>query len=211
MGVPAPTSGFRYLADDEQVVLAVRHHSSMLLCPFLGTIAIVALAAIFGSVASPNDRDGFADQVAGFVALAAVVRFLWATLNWWAERIFVTDQRVFVISGILGRSVASMPLAKMTDMTYLRTVWGRAFGYGHLVLETSGQKQALGTIAFLPQPDQFYRTVTTLVTTRLHPAPLSLYQAGPEEPPPTERGAGSAGPQASRDDEDTGPIPPVRT
>lgn len=181
--------GSRYLADDERVVLAVRHHSAVLLRPFFVTIAIVGLASIFGSILSPNDADGPADGIAGLVAIAAVVRFLWVTLNWWVERIFVTDQRVFVVSGVLGRSVASMPLAKLTDMTYRRSVWGRAFGFGHLLLETSGQKQAFGAIPYLPQPDHFYRTVTTLVTGRLHPAFLR---------------------HRPMDDEDTGPLPPVR-
>ena len=100
----------------------------------------------------------------------------------------MTNQRIIEVSGVLTRKVASMPLEKMTDMIYLRTLGGRLLGYGDLIVESAGQDQALSRIRRLPKPDDFYRCVTSLSADLL---PV------PDEEPPTP------------DLDDTGPLPRV--
>jgi Bacterial PH domain len=84
-----------------------------------------------------------------------------------------------------------MPLVKITDMTYQRTVLGRLLGYGDLVLESAGQHQAFDSIRHLPHPDHFYKMVTELVTA----APALANSPHHSEP--------------DHEDDDTGPIPRV--
>ncbi len=48
--------------------------------------------------------------------------------------------------GVFTRRVAMMPLMKVTDMSYNRSVLGRLVGYGEFVLESAGQEQALRTV-----------------------------------------------------------------
>ena len=86
-----------------------------------------------------------------------------------ADRIVVTDRRIFEVSGILTRKVASMPLAKLTDITYRRSLLCRLFVYGELIVETAGQEQSLQHITHLPRPDDVYRTIAWLVTGGLTP------------------------------------------
>ncbi|HWL65097.1 MAG TPA: PH domain-containing protein, partial [Actinomycetota bacterium] len=114
----------------------------------------------------------------------------WRMWEWRADRIVVTDRRIFEVSGVLTRKVASMPLVKMTDITYRRSVLGRLLGYGELIVETAGQDQSLNRITHLPHPDDFYRTITWLVTGGLTP------RAEPED-------------DYYVDDDDTGPLPRV--
>ena len=52
-----------------------------------------------------------------------------------------------------------MPLTKVTDMAYERSVPGRIFGYGRFVLESAGQDQALHKVTFVPDPDHHYRVM----------------------------------------------------
>jgi uncharacterized membrane protein YdbT with pleckstrin-like domain len=92
-----------------------------------------------------------------------MARFAWRGWEWNVAHIVVTDRRIFEVSGLISRRVASMPLTKVTDMTYHRSLLGRLLGYGDLRVESPGQKQAVEKIAFLPKPDDFYRTVTSLV------------------------------------------------
>jgi hypothetical protein len=164
-----PSGGARFLGSDERVVLFVRHHWAILLRDLLITVGGILLAIVVGAILSPRGSRDLIDNIAGFFAIGLVVRFCWRLVLWRVDTIFVSDQRVFEVSGLLTRNVASMPLVKLTDMTYRRSLMGRLCGYGHIMLETSGQKQAFNDIAFLPDPDHFYRTMTSLVALRFRP------------------------------------------
>ncbi len=180
----------RYLASDERIVLQVRRHAIVILGPALAALAAVALATAIGFITSPRDGAAWVDTVVGILALVVAARFGWRLWQWWVDRIVVTDQRIFEVAGILTRKVASMPLTRVTDMTYRRSLGGRLLGYGDLIVESAGQDQALSRIERIPHPDDFYRTITSLVTAGL---PSLL----PDD------GTGSA------DEEDTGPLPQV--
>jgi membrane protein YdbS with pleckstrin-like domain len=154
----------RYLAADERVILEVRRHMSLLFGPgFLTFLAILAAGAI-GWFTSPSEGSDRVDLMLGVIALVIAARFGWKAWQWHSDRIVVTDQRIFEVSGVLTRRVASMPLTRVTDMTYQRSLLGRILGYGDLTVESAGQDQALSRIEHLPRPDDFYRTITSLVT-----------------------------------------------
>ena len=190
MVLHAPRS--RYLAEAEEAILEVRHHPFTLIRPALFAVLAVFGAAAIGSLTSWENGQDLIDTIVGVIAIFFVLRLLWKFLLWWEDRIVVTDQRIFEISGVLTRKVASMPLEKVTDMTYRRTIGGRVFGYGDLVLETAGQKQAMDEIHYLPRPDEFYRCVTSLASTQAPPGRVLMDEMGP-------------GP----DDDDTGPLPRI--
>lgn len=182
----------RYLAGDEQVVLQARRHVAVLARPALAAAGAIVLALFVGMAVSPGDGADLLDTIGGLFALWFLVRFLWRLWEWWVDRIYVTEKRIFEVSGLLTRKVASMPLGNLTDMTYQRSLWGRVFGYGELIVETAGQAQALSRIAYLSNPDDFYRAVTSLVTASLLPAASASDVTG-----------------LQRDEDDTGPLPRV--
>lgn len=177
------TGRTRYLADAEILVMEVRRHPAVLIGPVGAAVVVAAAAAAAGFVTSPARGSDPVDVVAGVVAAAFALRAAWRWWEWRVDRIVVTDRRIFEVSGLVTRRVASMPLGKVTDMTYRRSLLGRILGYGDLLVESAGQRQALDRIDFLPKPDHFYRTVTSLVT------------GDPSPPPP--------------DEDDTGPLPRV--
>lgn len=164
-------------------MLEVRKHWGALLGPGAQTVGVILAALVVGFVTSPVDGSDPFDTVAGIAAIAAAVRFVYLLVEWRLDRVVVTDHRIVEVSGLLTRRVASMPLIKVTDMTYRRSPLARLLGYGELVLESAGQRQALDRIDHLPYPDDFYRSVTWLVNR----------SATPEEPDP--------------DRVDTGPLP----
>lgn len=195
----------RYLASGETAKLEVRRHLVVLLRPFLETVAVIAVVSALGALITPRTGSHPLDTLLGLVALAAAARFLYRLLGWWLDRIVVTDQRLFEVSGLLTKKVAVMPLAKLTDLTFTRTLPGRLLGYGDLVLETAGQEQALTRLEHLPKPEAFYRAFSTLVMARftgLRPDAERDEHTGPlpsidEDDIPWP------------DDDDTGPLPPV--
>ncbi|MGH3742186.1 MAG: PH domain-containing protein, partial [Micromonosporaceae bacterium] len=95
--------------------------------------------------------------------LAVMARLLYQVAEWSADRFVVTDRRMLLISGLITRKVAMMPLTKVTDMTYEKPVIGRLLGYGEFIMESAGQDQALRRIRYVPAPDRLYREVSELL------------------------------------------------
>ncbi len=196
----------QYLAEGENMALSVRRHWTMFLRSGLQSVGVLAAAFALDWLTSDPGGAGALDPVWALASSLAVIFFAWQVFDWWLTSLVVTDHRVYEVSGILSRNVASMPLSKMTDITYHRSPAGRLLGYGELILESAGQEQALSRITNLPDPLNFYRTVTMLVT-----------KAGAGRPRGTEDEEGVAARgvpeelfEDERDDDDTDEIPPVR-
>lgn len=100
--------------------------------------------------------------------LASAGRFVYRSGMWaFYERLFITNRRVIASSGFLGAHIDAMPLTRITDIAFKRTVPGEIFDYGTLRIESAGQDQALGVLNFLNQPDLFYNILISLSTTAL--------------------------------------------
>ena len=185
--------GRRYLAHGEEIVVALRKHPAVLLGPLLVAVGAMLAAAALGFVSSPGDGSDFFDTVFGLIALGATARFGWKLALWWADRIYITSSRVFEVSGVFTRRVASMPLQRVTDMTYSRSIPARMLGFGSLHLESAGQQQGLTELDHLPKPDDVYRRLTSL---------MSLANRDPERARTVFHGV-------RVEDEDTGPLPRI--
>ena len=175
----------RYLSPGEEVAFEVRRHVAALLGPTSQAVgAWIMLFIIHNWLDLPSETN-LIDTVMFIAVMALTLRAVWKWFEWQIERVLVTNKRIVEVSGIVTRKVASMPLGKVTDLTYQRGPLARLFNYGELVLESAGQKQALESIQYIPRPDSFYRDFTEL-----------LNNAGVI--------------RASDDDRDTGEIPRVR-
>jgi uncharacterized membrane protein YdbT with pleckstrin-like domain len=103
------------------------------------------------------------DNVTFYLALVAVLRFTILTILWWIERIVITDKRVMLAQGLVVHKIAMMPLGKVTDLTFERSLGGRMMGYGTIIVESAGQIQALNRIDYLPRPEEVYEALSELV------------------------------------------------
>ncbi len=151
----------RYFSSDERTVLIVRKHIVSLASSGFRAVLAVLVALAFSPVAGSSGIS----NVLWVIALFFVLRLAWQVLEYVNIHVVITDKRIFQLSGVFTRNVASMPLGKLTDLTYRRTLPGRWLGYGTLIVETAGQDQALSEIDYLPEPDRVYRTISSLVFT----------------------------------------------
>jgi Bacterial PH domain len=78
------------------------------------------------------------------------------------NRLYLTDKRIMLRSGILTERRSTLPLRALTDMRYDQTIPGRVFDYGHFFVESAGQNQALSTLLFVDNPVKFYRIAMQL-------------------------------------------------
>jgi uncharacterized membrane protein YdbT with pleckstrin-like domain len=152
-----PAAVNRYLLPNEQQVITVRRHPAVLIGPSLLTLGGLLVAAVVSATVLQG-KDG----VIAFVWLAWLVLFLWLVwkaINWAVDFFVVTSSRILLTSGVFTRNVAMMPLTKVTDMSFRRTVPGQLFGYGEFIVESAGQDQALSKIDHIPYPEQLYLEV----------------------------------------------------
>ncbi|GAA1529073.1 hypothetical protein GCM10009678_08740 [Actinomadura kijaniata] len=145
----------RYLMSHEGRVIAVRRHPAVLLTPVavvvVGLVACALLSAAVGTA------------WVWWLWVVTLGYLMWKVLAWSIEFFLVTEHRVMVIRGVLNRTVAMMPLAKVTDIKLERSLTGRLLGYGEFVMESAGQKQALRNVKFMPYPEQLYLEVSSVI------------------------------------------------
>lgn len=151
----------KYLVAREEVVAEIRMHWIVLAKP-LAILAAVTASILWIDARAGSDSDGLMRVLwYGWMAVAAWA--LYKVLEWRRERLIVTDKRIMLFYGFIIRKVAMMPLKKVTDMSYHRTIPGRIFRYGRFVLESAGQDQALSDINFIPDPDANYRAIVSTI------------------------------------------------
>lgn len=143
-----PDIGRHLLRDEGEVIVdEVRKHWVVYVVP-----AAVALVGVFFLwlflVASV--------RIAWFPLVIGLVLLFWA--GWRAlganmDRFVITNMRVFRVKGVLARSLATMPLGRILDITVVKPLTGRILGYGHFTFESAAQDQGLRDIRFVGAPD----------------------------------------------------------
>lgn len=153
----------KYLASQERLVMMVRFHWAILLPVLLQTAGAVLLALVVNILFAAQGVDAsLITTLLWYFALFMILRMLWRIADWHFDHLMITDKRLLKVSGIIFRKVQTMPLSKITDLTYNRDPLGRLVGYGEFVVESAGQDQALSKIAFLPRPDKLYLTLVDM-------------------------------------------------
>src|SRR3954470_16901443 len=145
------------LLPGERLVTAVRAHWARLAEPVItATLGFVAALWVDSNVTTSTQAVGTAVWWLFFALLA---RLVWCLVDWSHNWFVATDKRLLLRYGLMTHRVAMMPLLKVTDMSYVRSLPGQFLGYGKFVLESAGQDQALREVKWVPHPDQTYRDI----------------------------------------------------
>ena len=159
----------RFLLEGETVQYETHRHWAILLRPaFWAGGSLLLLSIFFGMTGST--------EVTGLLGLGVMflwLRVSWKIADWRVDNLYVTDWRVFSVSGIVTRRLAAMPLRKVTDLPYQTPPLRRVLGYGRFVLETAGQDQALSRLDYVPDPHRMYSILSH----------LTLHGSTPDSPP----------------------------
>src|SRR5215217_6472733 len=150
----------RYLLPTERPVINIRRHWAVLAAITIQSLLLLVVGVLIVQVLADFD---FAQMVAVYFCIFVVIRWIWVFVDWYVEKLVVTDKRLLLLTGILARNVAIMPLVKVTDLTFHRSATGLMLGYGKFVVESAGQDQALSTIDFVPHPERLYIQISELL------------------------------------------------
>jgi uncharacterized membrane protein YdbT with pleckstrin-like domain len=122
---------------------------------FAGLVAAGSLTALIGQ----NQYT----MILWWVWLVLLAWLVWKLIVWSMAYFIITKYRVMLISGVLNRRIAMMPMGKVSDINLDRSVLGRILGYGTIVLESTGQDQALRNVVFMPHPEQLYFDISSMI------------------------------------------------
>jgi len=143
----------RYILATEKRLVCLRRHLVVLAEPVLSCVA--GLLVVLWGAWQLREVD-YLPNVLFLAWVGLLGRAVWRWLQWRGDWFIATDKRLLLTYGVVKRQVAMMPLSKVTDMSYNRSLLGRFLGYGELVMESAGQDQALSDVDRLPMPDQVY-------------------------------------------------------
>jgi uncharacterized membrane protein YdbT with pleckstrin-like domain len=138
------------LGTDETVLMHMRTHGKAMFWPAVGFIGCGALLGA-GAALVPYDF-----RPAGQVAVAIVVGVLagwWAVipfLRWRTTTYTLTNYRLITRTGILNKTGTNLPLARVNDVTYERSLSDRMLGCGTLRVQTAADA---GPVVLRDVPD----------------------------------------------------------
>jgi hypothetical protein len=140
----------RHLLRDEGEVIVdiVRKHWVVYVIPMLiSYLALVAFALFL-----------FSDPDVAWLPLVIGLGLLWyatyRALAFHLDCFVITNMRVFRVHGVTARSLATMPLGRILDITVVKPLLGRILGYGNFTFESAAQTQGLKRIRFVGRPDE---------------------------------------------------------
>src|SRR5215467_1949823 len=145
----------RYLFPTEKFRGEWRKHWSYLADQFTyAALATFIFGWLWGFLV--KHRAGLATSVVIVIWLLVMSVISWRVADWYYDRFILTNKRIMEVKGMVSRTVAMMPLLRVTDMKYEQTAMGRLLGYGNFVVESAGQDQALREVKRLPNPNELY-------------------------------------------------------
>jgi membrane protein YdbS with pleckstrin-like domain len=143
---------------------------------------------------------------------AVTVHAVWRVFEQRMDRFVITNMRVFRVHGILSQRIATMPLARILDISVYKPLIGRVFGYGHFVFESAAQEQGLREIRYVGDPDARGLTIQRVIAQaglrgaagRGDP---SMMVPAPVQPPPKPQSEPAASAASAVYDESRATVP----
>lgn len=152
----------KILLPGETEVDTVRTHVKSLFLPFLlGLITMVGAGFAIGYLG--DSGSGTPRLIA--VIVAVVILFLVTVipfLRWFTWTYTLTNKRMIEQKGILTRSGRIIPLARINDVAFEKSVLDRILGCGTLIIHDASQQAGL-RLHDIPQIEAFHREISRLV------------------------------------------------
>lgn len=154
----------RLLADDEEVVMAMRPHWKIMVWPVVILLVISPLATYVATIVPESGgAQPWLRLAVAVLALFVLLRWvLWPFLKWITTSYVVTDRRIITRVGVVARKGRDMPISRVNDVTFEHSsVLERMLGCGTLVVESAGERGQL-VLTDVPHVEEVQRDVYRL-------------------------------------------------
>jgi uncharacterized membrane protein YdbT with pleckstrin-like domain len=129
----------------------------------IGPSAMALGGLLVAAVLSATYVHGLINNIMWIAEGLLLLYLIWKAAGWSVDYFVVTSQRLLLATGLLTRKINMMPLTKVTDMSFQRSLPGRLLGYGEFIVESAGQDQALRNVRFIPYPEQLYLLICGMI------------------------------------------------
>lgn len=154
------------LLPGEHLVLVARQHWVVVFRPFVLTI-LGAIVLLIVALLVPAQAELKLLVLLGLLILAIAVLNLYYW-RWRAHEYVLTDQRVILNEGIVGRFSRSIAVDRIQDLTTYQGLWGRTWGFGDIELESAGRDSG-EVLKKIPNPQQFRNAIFAQIEARRRP------------------------------------------
>jgi membrane protein YdbS with pleckstrin-like domain len=152
----------RLLGEGETLVLELRPHEKQLVGPAALLLVLAPLVTFLVAVVPPGGPQAPVRWGIAAAALLVVLRWsVWPFLVWWNTVYVITDRRLVMRSGVLGRHGHDMPVSRLTNVTFSTGLVDRILGCGDLVVESAGIGGQV-VLDDVPRVEQVQRTLYRL-------------------------------------------------
>jgi uncharacterized membrane protein YdbT with pleckstrin-like domain len=147
------------LNDGEHIILSTRTHVKALLIPAVVLIIVAGLAGYLSSL--PSGENAWVWRTVVWVVAGALI--VWFTvapfLRWLLTTYTFTSRRLITRSGVFTRRGHDIPLNRISDISYEKSLVDRMFGCGTLVVSDASE---LGRVELrdIPRVEQAQLTVS---------------------------------------------------
>jgi uncharacterized membrane protein YdbT with pleckstrin-like domain len=145
----------RELIPGETELVHVNRHPLVIVKRVLLPTLIVVAIVVAGALVRPPGSLG---SLRWFVLLALLLGlFVYLDIQyimWRAETYTITDERVLLRRGVIGKFSRSIGLARVQDVSTSQNLLGRVFDFGTVEIESAG-KDGAEILTYVPDPQHF--------------------------------------------------------
>jgi uncharacterized membrane protein YdbT with pleckstrin-like domain len=151
------------LAVGEASVLVLHRHWKTLLRP-IGLAVILIALVLAGEVVIPAGKDAPVERLG--LAVVAIVLLMWwlmyPWLVWRTTRYELTTKRLRLRTGVIARNGRDIPLSRVTDVSFRKSLLDQILGCGTLVVESAGEHGQI-LLSEIPHVERVSATLFQLV------------------------------------------------
>ncbi|QIK72122.1 PH domain-containing protein [Propioniciclava coleopterorum] len=151
----------KLLGADESVVLHLRTHPKALILPGIMLFALLLAVLIGWTLMPPTAQPWIGWGISAVAAIMVVPFVLLPYLRWRTSTYTLTNRRVITRHGILNKAGHDLPLSRINNVTYDRSLTDRLLGCGTLRFTTAAEAPV--TLPDVPDVERVHVVMTELL------------------------------------------------
>lgn len=151
----------KLLGADETVVLHMRTHAKALILPAVMLLALICAVGMGFGLMPPSVQPWAGWGTSACAAILAVPFVMLPYLRWLTSTYTLTNRRVITRHGILNKTGHDMPLSRINNVTYERSITDRLLGCGTLQFTTAAEAPV--TLPDVPDVERVHVVMTELL------------------------------------------------
>lgn len=162
MGQPEQQQEHDHTTDGRMILNDHPHWITLIDTIFLLVAIVVVAGVVIFFVPDWNIQTPVRLAVAVVAVIIALIFAVVPFLRWFFTRYELTDQGIVIRTGILNRSVRTIPIGRINDASHSQRLVERVLGKGTLVVESGGERGQL-VLKNLPEVDEWHKQIYALI------------------------------------------------